>query len=535
MSTTLDAGQAQIIPQARTLAGVGELLRQALRRDRVLVPASMAVFVLMAYASAFATDSLYHSTAEQMKAIDLINGQPGILALYGRVDPNAGVGALAMSKMTVLYALFAAGVFVALVRRHTRVEEESGRTEFLAGTSLGRNAPLAAAALEASGLAVLLGALCALAAIVGGLPAQGSIYFGLSWIGTGLVATGIAAVCCQLSTSARTCAIAAVGALGAIFLIRAVGDSTSAHWLDWLSPLGWNTELDAWSHPRAWVVPLYLALAAVLLVSAQWLRTHRDLNGGVFTPRPGAATGGRHLHGLVTLELRLHRTMLSIWSVAVFALCAFFGAIVPALNGVLKTVGGDKLKADLGGSLVVAILSEFAVIVSCFAVIVITHASSEELEGRTELTLATAQSRNRSFASVAGLAILGSSWLMVWAGLGMSVGDGLARGVEPIGGLSGALVWIPAILVVCALALAVYSTRPTWAAAAWALPLGFWVLSLVPPLLNAPSWVAGLSPYDHVPRVPTDHMDWPPEFAMTAITGLVTLAAWQRFRTRDIG
>ena len=103
-----------------------------------------------------------------------------------------------------------------------------------------------------------LGLLAALVDIAGGLPVVGSLAFGASWAGIGLVAAGLTAVACQLSASSRTCAAIAGGALGVLFLVRAVGD-TSAPWLSWLSPFGWGTQLQAWSDPRWWVLLLYVA------------------------------------------------------------------------------------------------------------------------------------------------------------------------------------------------------------------------------------------------------------------------------------
>ncbi len=95
--------------------------------------------------SASATTALFGSSAERVRLATEINGQPGLLALYGPIlDPDSA-GELAMSKLTVLYALFSAGLYVAVVRRHTRVEEESGRAELVGGTVVGRDAPLAAA------------------------------------------------------------------------------------------------------------------------------------------------------------------------------------------------------------------------------------------------------------------------------------------------------------------------------------------------------------------------------------------------------
>ena len=46
-----------------------------------------------------------------------------------------------------------------------------------------------------------------------------------------------------------------------LFVLRAVGDTTEASWLSWLSPFGWNTQLRAYGDTRWWVLLLYVALA----------------------------------------------------------------------------------------------------------------------------------------------------------------------------------------------------------------------------------------------------------------------------------
>ena len=119
----------------------------------------------------------------------------------------------------------------------------------------------AAAIIFGVGVSLVLGLLAAGANVVGGLPVVGSIAFGASWAGVGLVATGLTAVACQLSPSARTCAAIASSAIGALFVLRAVGDTTEASWLSWLSPFGWNTQLRAYGDTRWWVLLLYVGLA----------------------------------------------------------------------------------------------------------------------------------------------------------------------------------------------------------------------------------------------------------------------------------
>jgi len=514
--------------------GTGLLLRQAFRRDRIASAAWIAVLVLMAYASAAATTSLYPTAREEATAVELINGQAGLRALYGPIVGTANPGALAMSKMTVLYAFFASLMFVFLVRRHTRVEEESGRSELVGGTCVGRQAPLVAAIAESMLIACLLGCLCALAAMAGGLSVAGSLCFGLSWIGTGLVATAVAAVGCQMSSSARACAAMTVGALGALFVVRAIGDATSVHALTWLSPFGWNTQLRAWSHPHLWVLLLYPALAFALLAIAQALRARRDLGTGVLRPRAGAEHAPSWLGGIPSLTVKLHLSMMAAWTLVVLAVDVFFGAVAPGLDKVLENVMGRAMIRDLGGSLMVAILTEVAVITGCFAVTIVTHAAGDELAGRAELQLATAQSRRRWYAAVAGTAGLGSLWLLVVAGLGMWLGYGLAGGADPSRALAAAVVWLPAVWIVAALALLLFAIDATWAVAAWAWPFAFLVLALVPPLLKAPGWVADLSPYQHVPKVPLEAMSWTPELLLAAAAIALGAAAWWRLASRDV-
>jgi len=47
--------------------------------------------------------------------------------------------------------------------------------------------------------------------------------------------------------------------------------------------------------------------------------------------------------------------------------------------------------------------------------------------------------------------------------------------------------------------------------------------------------VAGLSPYSHVPKVPAESVRLTPEVVLTLLATLVVLAAWWRYRERDIG
>lgn len=526
-----------------TYTGTGILTRQAFRRDRLIAPIWIVLLALFVYASAAATPTLYKTAAERIAAATAINSNPAVVALYGPILDVHSIGELSMTKATVLYAIFVAILMVVLVRRHTRVEEESGRLELVAGTAVGRNAPMFSAVAEAVIVSLVVGLLATLGAIGGALPATGALAFGTTWAGIGLVSTGLTLVACQLAASARTCAAMVAGAIAVLFVLRAVGD-ISAQWLSWLSPFGWNTRFRAWSEPRWWMSALYVGSFVLLVVIAQLLRSRRDLGSGIVAARPGRATGSQRLADAVSLAFRVNQGAIITWSFAFAALGIIFGAIAPGVSNLLDTPDAQQIIARLGGpgamadTLVTAVLSLVAIIVVCFAISVIGHAGADEADGRTEAVLATATSRSRWFAATTLVAFGGVLWLLLVSGFFLWIGVGAAG--APAGSHTGrilpaALVFVPAAWLVVAVAAALFAVRRGWAALGWILPALCLVISLVGELLNLPDWFVKISPYAHVPQLPAAEVTWTPLLVMTGIAVVVTAFGWWRFARRDIG
>src|SRR5437867_2764366 len=112
-------------------AGTGALARLALRRDRVLLPVWLAVFVGIAGSSASATIDLYPTEASRVQAAEAVNRTQSLVALYGRVYDPTSLGALALVKLGGLGAVFVAVLAIVVTVRHTRAEEETGRLELV--------------------------------------------------------------------------------------------------------------------------------------------------------------------------------------------------------------------------------------------------------------------------------------------------------------------------------------------------------------------------------------------------------------------
>ena len=274
-------------------AGTGALLKLALRRDRVVIPLSVAGLVLFAGGSAKSTLDLYQGQ-DAVEAARALVASPAITGMYGPVANPDNPDSFAIFKTLLLGAVCVALLAIVLVRRHTRTEEEAGRTELVGAGAVGRRAPLTAAVIIAAATVLVSSVLASLSLIAAGLGASGSWAFGVAWAGAGLTFTGVTAVAAQLTTTTRGAGAWAFGALGVAYLLRAVGDTAggAASWLTWVSPLGWAEKVEVFGADRLVVVVIPVIVTVLLVGLAFALQERRDFGAGLLPSRPGPATGG---------------------------------------------------------------------------------------------------------------------------------------------------------------------------------------------------------------------------------------------------
>ena len=161
-------------------AGTGPLLRLALRRDRLVIPLSVVGLVALAGGSAKSTVDLYQGQ-DAIDAARALLGSPAIVGMYGPIANPDNPDSFAIFKTLLLGAGCVALLAIVLVRRHTRTEEEAGRTELVGAGAVGRQAPLTAAVILSAGTVLVASVLSALSLIGAGLGARGSWAFGLAW------------------------------------------------------------------------------------------------------------------------------------------------------------------------------------------------------------------------------------------------------------------------------------------------------------------------------------------------------------------
>ncbi|HEY0473877.1 MAG TPA: ABC transporter permease [Kribbella sp.] len=528
-------------------AGTAALVRLALRRDRILLPVWILLFVSMAAGSAKASINLYPDPHSWEEAGRTTNASPALVSLYGRVFDPTSLGEVSLFKMTAFGALLVALLAAMIVVRHTRTEEETGRLELLSAGVLGRYASVTAALIVSAGMVIVIGLLTALSLIGTGLPAAGSFAFGLTWASAGLAFAGVGALTAQLSEGARTANGLTAVVLGISYVLRAIGDSAAdggARWVSWLSPIGWAQQIRAYAGDRWFAALLPLALLVVLVAGAFALVRRRDVGAGLVRPRPGPATAAPSLRSPLALAWRLQRGTLYGWAVAFLLLGLLVGNIASNVDGFVSSAGTKDMIQKLGGvsGLTDAFLSTemgmLGLLASAFGIQAALRLRSEETALRAEPLLATGVTRSRWLASHVIIALFGTGVLVLIGGLGSGISSGaslgnMGRQVPRM--IAAAAVQLPAIWLVTALVVILFGAAPKLVTAGWALFGAFLLIGQFGPVFNLPQGVMDLSPYGHTPRLPGGDFSASPVLALIAIAAVLLAAGFATFRQRDIG
>jgi ABC-2 type transport system permease protein len=194
------------------LAGTGTLIRFAARRERVRVPVYLLILVALIAWTAAQSDSLYSTQSERDEYARTVAGNPGLIAIVGPAYAVTNAGGDTAWQWGAFGAVTAALMSMFIVGRHTRGEEQSGRSELIRASVVGRYAATAATMVVVTVVNVLLAALVALAMIGLDQPAAGSIALGASLGGAGLLFAGVAVVAMQVNQSTG----GAYGLVGAV-------------------------------------------------------------------------------------------------------------------------------------------------------------------------------------------------------------------------------------------------------------------------------------------------------------------------------
>ncbi|HEV8561753.1 MAG TPA: ABC transporter permease [Actinophytocola sp.] len=524
--------------------GTRALVRLALRRDRIILPVWIVLLAALPASGAGAYEEFYPTAADRAALAAGTASNPSVSLMYGRAFDVTTLGGFIAWRYGVIIALFTALLAIFMVTRHTRAEEDTGRLELIGSTVAGRYAALTAAAIVSAGTGLAIGLLITLTLIGNKAPAGGAVALGLGIAAAALVFTGVAVVTAQLTEYSRTANGLASAVLGAAFLLRAVGDSTTgATWLSWLSPLGWTSQVRAFAGERWWVPGMALAVAVILGVVGYRLVPLRDVGAGLLPPRPGPARAAASLRSPLGLAARLQRGSLVAWVAGAAVIGGVFGSIASGVGDLVgdneqvrKTLEGIGGASGLVNAFLATMAGLYGLMAAAYGVQATLRMRTEEIAFRAEPVLATGVSRWRYTFSHLTFALLGGALILAAAGVATGLSHGLRSGdigqFWPV--LGGALAQLPAAWVVAGIATVLFGLVPRVTTAAWAALTVFLLLSWFGALLKLPQAVLDVSPFTHVPRLPGTAFTATPILWLTAIAVVALAAGLVGFRRRDV-
>jgi Putative exporter of polyketide antibiotics len=531
---------------------LGTLLRLRLRRDRVLAIVWILVLALTALFVAAALAKTYGSQSLRLSVTRLLSLDPTLLALRGAPD-GVSAGAFFMVEIGSYLALLVAFMNSFLAVRHTRADEESGRSELIVATRAGRGSSTVATIIHAVVLDVLVGLVTAFAMMGVGFDAAGSFTLGWAIATTGIAFFGVGLLMAQIFSTSRAANGWGSAIIGIAWVLNAAGNATGKASADglhvtpgaatWFTPVGWGLRTRPYTANDWWPGLISIALAAVLIVVAFVLQANRDTAAGLVASRNGRAWASAALRGPAGLAWRLQRGSIIGWGVGAVVGAAAVGGLggtlkdamdkSPQLATAVQEMGrgqGTVFEAFLG-----IMMALIGLVVAGAAIQTMMRMRQEETAGTAEIVLVTPVSRLRWYLSYVLVALVASAAILALSGL---VAGGALASVDPklVGQATMlALAQLPAVAVYLAVtALAFAVVPPATIPVGWTLfGIGI-VLGEFGSLLGLPDWVREIAPTTHTATAPLATADWSGTWLMSGVAIVLIVAGSMTFRARNV-
>ncbi len=298
----------------------------------------VAAFWALAFGATVASKAIgyvgaYPTPLERARLTATLGNNVGINALLGTPHGLTSVGGFTVwSTLSVMVIIGAIWAFL-LATKTFRGEEESGRWELLlSGQTTARRAACNALAGLGSSLLVLYAVTAAAFILIGRVHnidfgVQAALFFALVAVTAAAEFMAVGALASQLMPTRSRAAELSAAVFGVCFLVRAMADTTSAHWLLNITPLGWIEKAQPLYHSQAiWMLP---AIGLVLVLSALtvYLAGKRDLEAAIFADKDTAPPHLGLLKGPFSAAVRLTRNASLGWLAAIGVFAAFYGLL----------------------------------------------------------------------------------------------------------------------------------------------------------------------------------------------------------------
>lgn len=411
--------------------------------------------------------------------------------------------------MIILGSVMAVLLMVGVHRR----SEALGLTELQLSTGIARAAPARAAIVSTAIASLILGAgstavLAASGTYVEEMPLDGALASGAVIALTAFGSAVLAHLVLLFVGNAAALTRAALFTIAASFALRSLADSEGWDWLNWVSPLGWKTQVRPYVD-NDWTALTIIALICVAGATALLLAERRREYGAALVRLPSLLPSRtRRIQGPLHLAGVLYRATIGAWVAVIAGLNGFFIALTGSLTEWMEAeesvgkifddiFGGGDMKTEF----IYYILKLMGILIATMGVQILVSYRSAEVDRTVDLQRSTGLRRWIPHAAATVLAVLGILAATVGAHVGGAVGlwtqeTTVADDYQSL--LTATWSQLAPSLLLAGIAVLLVGWVPRFIHVAWAPVVVAAILTLFGPVLNAPQWLIDLSPFEYV-------------------------------------
>lgn len=509
------------------------------------------IFGIFVASKAIGFVKAYPTVLDRQKVAATFSDNIGIKIIIGPIhNASAIAGYVTWNTLAIMVIIGSIWAYL-LATKMFRGEEEAGRSELLlAGQTTARRAALNTMAGLITSLAVFYAILAATFSLVGkyhnvNINVPSALYFALVVISGVLVFMMVGALTSQLMPTRSRAAAVATATFGICFVLKAIGDITSAHWVLWTTPLGWIEKVQPLTGNHSiWLLPL-LSLSIVLGGLTIYYSGKRDLGASIFADRDTAKPHTRLLNSAIGIALRLTRTTSLSWLAAIGVMSIIYGSLTKSVaqafdqsanaKHILNKLAHQNHLAGVLAFLGVVFLLQMTVMM-CYAASSSTAVRRDEAEGYLDNLLVQPVSRLRwifgRVSLILGVIILGGfiAGAAAWLGmLGQNDGISFSTLMQ-----AGANVIAPVLFILGA-GIFTFGIHPritsflTYGLIAWSF-----MIDMLSSGININHWILDTSILNHMTFAPATSPDWAVNLIMIGIALALGIIGTIGFVKRDL-
>ncbi|WP_075979988.1 ABC transporter permease [Bacillus massilinigeriensis] len=529
---------------SRLFIGTGKISKLLFRHERFKILVWLFGIIAVTLAAASSYPNVYQTNEDRLGfAVTMEN--PAMVAMLGpgKDVEDYTIGGMFSHEMLLFTVIAVAIMNILLVGRCTRADEEDGRLEMIRSLPVGRLSYLAASIIVILTTNVLLILItgCGLVTLgVEGIDWEGSLLYGSILGGTGLVFACLTAVFAQLAETSRGTTMISLSLLIAFYLVRAIGD-VSSDALSLLSPLGWAVRSDVFLSNKWWPVLLSITICMILVCSAFYLSSIRDIDSGFIPARKGNKHASGLLQNPIGLTLRLQRTNIVSWAIGLFLLSVSFGSVLGDLETYFSDM--DFIQAfledpnsSMTDQFITLLMGIMSLISTIPAMMTVLRLKGEENKGYTENFFSRSVSRTRLMGGYLLIAIAVSFFMQCLVALGLwSVGSSVMKeGLSFSTTFGSALVYLPAMWILIGIVILLIGIFPKATGLSWLYLTFCFIVIYLGGLLDFPEWVNQLSVFEHVPKIQTEDVELVPIMTLIVSSTIITFVGFIGYNKRDM-